>query len=704
MPIKHQPRKLSRKALLDAFREAGQPLRVKTLYGMFEANAARKKVLRGMLAQLVESKELVAVGKSYALPDSLPKIVGILDVRRSGVGYLVSEERPGKDIFLHPSQFGGAWPGDTVAVVVVSERRKDSPEGRVVDILKRASTELLVRVSRRIRPDRYLCHPTDSRMPFYADVDTSALEAPEKGDVLLVRPDREGENGLWLCTALRLLGREKDLRTQELLVKTGHGVPERFPEDVLRVARALPTAPDPVDWADRLDARSLPLVTIDGENAKDFDDAVFVQALKDGFRLVVAIADVAHYVPEGSALDLEARERGNSYYFPLSVEPMLPESLSNGLCSLKPHEPRLAMVVDAEYGLDGTARTVSVRNAVIRSHARLTYEQVQAALDGTSDSVTEPLLPMLRDAEALARAFMRQRMARGCLDFDIPEPRVSLDGETVRVATAARLFSHRLIEEFMIAANERVAEYLGARERVFPYRTHPEPDERKLENLLRQLSHTSLADRLPVTADQAGLRRIADAARGTDVEYLVSRLLLRTMMQARYEPENVGHYGLASGAYCHFTSPIRRYADLLVHRAVKRTLARESEPLTPETLQVICDGINACERKAQEAEREILKRAAILSLEDRVGETLRGVVSGVSDFGFWVELVDIPVDGLVRLASLDDYYLFDEERQELLGQRTGRTFALGQTLRVVLEQVSLERVEINFVLPRFASE
>lgn len=698
-PKKKTKTKFSKKNLLDALRQSGAPLRSKNIYALFDADASQKKVIKATLAQMVESGEIVQMGKSYGLMDTLPRMTGTLDVRRSGVGYLLPDDRKHKDLFIHPSNFGGAWPGDRVVAAIDTSRKKDTPEGRIVEILERATRELLVRVSRRIHQDSYFCHPTDSRMPFYTVVDTSAIPDPEKGDILSVTPIEEQEKGLWRCTALRRLGGERDLATQELLVKTGYSIPETFPASVLRQAEALPGEPSPADWAERNDLRRLALVTIDGETAKDFDDAVYVERQENGYRLVVAIADVAHYVPEGSPLDVEALARGNSYYFPLSVEPMFPEALSNGLCSLRPHVPRLAMVVDTPYSLDGEPGAPRLYNAVIESQARLTYNQVQAALDGAPDQETAPLLPMLRQAEELARIFMRRRVERGCLDFDIPEAQVRVVEDIISVHAGTRLFSHRLIEEFMIAANERVAEYMGARHRVFPYRIHPQPDERKLETLLRMLSHTSLVDRLPGTLDQMGLQQISHAAKGSDIEYLVNRLILRTMMQAQYSPDNDGHYGLASTAYCHFTSPIRRYADLLVHRSLKRLLAAEPEKMGAEDVQGICDNLNALERKAMEAEREIQKRSAILALEDRIGETMRGVISGVADFGFWVELLDMPVDGLVRLATLDDFYVFDPERQDLLGQRTGKTFAMGQTLDVVLEAVSLERVEINFTLP-----
>ena len=700
MPPKKQTKtKFSKKNLLDALRRSGAPLRSKNIYDLFDADASLKKVIKSTLAQMVESGEIVPLGKSYGLMDNLPRMTGTLDVRRSGVGYLLPDDKKLKDLFIHPSNFGGAWPGDRVVAAIDTARKKDSPEGRVVEILDRATRELLVRVSRRIHQDSYFCHPTDSRMPFYTVVDTSSIPDPEKGDILSVTPVEEQEKGLWRCTALRRLGEERDLATQELLVKTSYSIPEIFPANVLRQAEALPSEPSPEDWEGRSDLRKLALVTIDGETAKDFDDAIYVERQENGYRLVVAIADVAHYVPEGSALDVEALARGNSYYFPLSVEPMFPEALSNGLCSLRPHVARLAMVVDTPYSLDGEPGAPRLYNAVITSQARLTYNQVQAALDGEPDQETAPLVPMLRDAEELAKIFMQRRVDRGCLDFDIPEAQVRVVEDIISVHAGTRLFSHRLIEEFMIAANERVAEYMGARKRVFPYRIHPQPDEKKLETLLRMLSHTSLVDRLPRVMNQMGLQQVSHAAKGTDIEYLVNRLILRTMMQAQYSPDNEGHYGLASEAYCHFTSPIRRYADLLVHRSLKRLIAGEAEKLSVGDVQGICEGLNALERKAMEAEREIQKRSAILALEDRIGETMRGVVSGVADFGFWVELLDMPVDGLVRLATLDDFYVFDPERQDLLGQRTGKTFAMGQTLDVVLEAVSLERVEINFTLP-----
>jgi len=575
-------------------------------------------------------------------------------------------------------------------------RTEETDRGWIAHPMKKlpSRTEGLMGVVEKDKTGKAWLAPVDKRVRQSTPI--ADLGEAEEGQLVIA--ERVGRSDRAGVKVIEVVGDPLAPKSFSLIAIAKHGIPNVFPDDALEEAPR--AAKIKLSEKAREDLRHLPIVAIDPADARDHDDAIWAEPDgQGGFNALVAIADVSFYVRPGSALDREARKRGNSVYFPDRVVPMLPELLSNGLCSLRPHVPRLAMVVDTPYSMDGEAGPPRLYNAVIESQARLTYNQVQAALDGQPDQATTPLLPMLRDAEELARVFMRRRKERGCLDFDIPEAQVRMVEDIVSVHAGTRLFSHRLIEEFMIAANERVAEYLGARERVFPYRIHPQPDEKKLETLRKMLSHTSLVDRLPKELDQKGLQQLTHAADGTDIEFLVNRLVLRTMMQAQYSPDNDGHYGLASEAYCHFTSPIRRYADLLVHRSLKRLLAGEAETMGMEDVQGICEGLNALERKAMEAEREIQKRAAILALEGRVGEEMRGVVSGVADFGFWVELLDMPVDGLVRLANLDDYYVFDPERQDLLGQRTGKTFAMGQTLTVILEAVSLERVEINFTLP-----
>ena len=535
---------------------------------------------------------------------------------------------------------------------------------------------------------------------------------------------------------------EESPQAQERITKSNNGIPGPFPAELLHSLRDLPDDPQEQDFTGRRDARGVAFVTIDGRTARDFDDAIHVAAEKDGFRLRVAIADVSHYVRPNTPLDIEARQRGNSCYFPLSVEPMLPEALSNGLCSLKPGVPRLVVVADLDFSASGLRRGAEFYPAVIESRARLTYGQVQRGLllrqekgaAGLCPAQTwgergarppdrkeeernlAPVLPMLQEAEHLARLLLERRQERGTLDFDLPEAVYLFNeqGELAGLTARVRHFGHRMIEEFMIAANEAVAEFLEAREIPALYRVHQPPDPDKLAVLADFLARSGLdprresKGRLPGTGGRSraaftgrDLRRILEQNRGTPGEYLITRLVLRSMMQARYQPENEGHFGLASGCYCHFTSPIRRYADLVVHRALKRALglaAPGEKDLSQARLEAVAEHINGTERTATEAEREIHKRLSALFLRGREGESFDAVISGVTVFGIFVELPEFLCEGMIRLASLeDDYYDYLENRQELRGRRTGRTFRLGRALRVTLIDVNLGRLELTFV-------
>ncbi len=700
--------------VMRVFREARQPLKSMEVLRRAGARKDRKRDLKAVLRALLESGKIIRTkGGAYGLTESMSMVKGRLQVQRSGVGFVIPEDQRRKDIFVSRSNFGDAWHGDEVMVAVAPPRggrdgsgRGKSPEGRIVRVLSRGTKVLPVRVERRLGPDLYLGFPTDPRLLFNVMVDSKPLaDDPEPGDIVQVLPGDKLESRLWAATAAENLGAEQDVTVQEALVKTGHGIPRKFPRRVLDEARVLPGVPDEADFAGRKDLRGLGLVTIDGAKARDFDDAVHVRRENDGWRLTVAIADVSHYVAPGSHLDREAFERGNSYYFPQSVEPMFPEALSNGLCSLNPDVPRLAMVAEIGFSQSGQPRDERFYPAVIKSHARLTYMQVHRALEQGAAADREalaPVLPMLEEAERLARVLHRVRTERGSLDFDLPEPeiRFNLYGETTDIRPRPRTFAHQLIEEFMIAANEAVARFLTGRQLPCMYRIHPQPDADKLSAVFKLLARTDLASQVPDVrggASPADLQSLLTAAQGTDLEFLTGRLVLRSMMQAVYSPELSGHFGLASDCYCHFTSPIRRYADLVVHRSLKAALGFSDEPLPrAQTMKKIADHISARERVATEAEREILKRLTILFLTDKVGETFTGIVNGLSDYGFWVELNEVMAEGMVRLSSLtDDYYHYLTDRQEILGERTGKRYALGQKVRVELTGVSLSRLEVD---------
>jgi len=699
---------VSPSAVIRLFRERKKPLSDRDVVDGLEAGRMRRQQVRDILDDLVEEGRLIRIDRAYGLTESMKLFVGRLEIARSGVGYVIPDDKRRKDLFISHKDMGDAWHGDRVAAAVTRERTGKNHEGRVARILERGQAEFPCRVVKRMGKDLFLCRPTDPRQPmsFMADYrPKGGGKEPSMEDIITVTAGEKLEYRLYSGSATALLGPQRDASVQEQLVKINHEVPTVFPKRTLAEAAELPEEPGEADFAGRADLRDVPFVTIDGAKARDFDDAVHVEKIPRGYRLRVAIADVSHYVPEGSALDKEALERGNSYYFPQSVEPMFPERLSNGLCSLNPHVPRLAMVADMKFSDKGIIREASFYTAVIQSAARLTYAQVNRGLllgDEAERATMAPVLPMLEKAEKLARVLRGLRQERGTLDFDLPEPEIhfNLDGEPVDIRPRVRHFGHQIVEEFMIAANEAVARYLTEQGTPFLYRIHPDPDPAKLEALFKLLGTTSLVTSIPAEPGPGDLNLMLRAAAETDLDFLVSRMALRTMMQASYSPRHEGHFGLASACYCHFTSPIRRYADLVVHRAIKKTLAGDGATWTsPARLQKEAEHLSRRERVAMEAEREILKRITVLFLEDKVGQEFTGVIGSLADFGFWVELKEVMAEGMVRLSTItDDYYGFFPERQELLGERTGRAFRLGQTITVELMDVGIDRLEVNLRL------
>ena len=695
-----------------------------------------KKQLAALCHELAEEGLIVrAPSGGWTTADRLTSVTGRLSVQRAdsrnGVGFVAPDvpyavarapraqkvphrhrhsgtkknghEKFQGDIFIHPTQMGDAWHGDRVRVLLLPGRRGKSPEGRIVEVLERAQREVAVKVLHRIG-DNFLCRAADPRLNALFQVDASALaNKPAKDDILLVVPGERLASDLWAATASSGFGAEEDVATQEYLVKINHQVPRDFPQRVLHEAAAFPENITPEDEEGRKDLTALPFATIDGETARDFDDAIFVQKTKQGFCLHVAVADVAHYLRPGSALDKEAQERANSWYFPLSVEPMLPPALSNGLCSLNPGVERLAVVLEMDFDGNGVAGTARFCIGRIRSAARLTYGQVQDFLDGKGrkQEFSAAVQASLQAASELAALLQAGRKNRGSLDFELPDPAYSFNeaGRITAITRQERFFSHRIIEECMIAANEAAARFLEERALPVLYRVHPLPEPERLTELFRSLRSAAWTQPMPQRPSARDLPVFLRASHGTPQEFLVGRLCLRAMMQARYQPENEGHFGLASGSYCHFTSPIRRYADVIVHRALKYALGVFSGPLfSGGKLLALADQLNRRERAAMEAEREIVRRLAVLLLADRVGEYFDGIISSVNDFGFFVELAEMPVEGLVRCVELaDDYYAYDPDRQRLLGHNTGRQFRLGQTLRVVLADVHKGRLTIHML-------
>jgi ribonuclease R len=502
---------------------------------------------------------------------------------------------------------------------------------------------------------------------------------------------------------VRVLGPASDPRVETDAVIHAHDLPLEFPPEAAAAARRLPPIVAPQDSSRRLDLREVPLVTIDGENARDFDDAVFVEPLGTGFCLTVAISDVSHYVAEGGALDLEARARGTSVYFPDRVIPMLPEELSAGICSLKPGEDRLVKAVRLEYESRGRLLGATFHDAVMRSHARLTYGRVKQALVERHPDVRRELghlLEPLERAETLSRLLTARRRERGAIDFDLPEAEILFDlrGRPEQIIRADRSVAHQIVEEFMLAANEAVARELARRRILFPYRVHDAPPPDALKTLAQFLEGFGIRLQLEHgKATSKAVQQVLEKAAGRPEERLIHTVVLRSMQQARYAAEPGAHFGLSIEPYTHFTSPIRRYPDLVVQRLLD--MALRGGVRVPADLPEIAAHASRRERVAMEAEREIVQLKKIQLMTDKVGGEYDGFVSGVAPFGFFVELRDLFVEGLVHVRNLtDDHYEHVETQHSLRGRRTRRTFRIGDPVKVQVAGVSVERRQIDFVL------
>ncbi len=707
-PIARSGSQIDSGVVLRALQESGDPLRLDALLGWIGAGSKSKKKLLDILADLLDAGELAYLpGGRYALPSALKQIVGQLQVQRAGMGFVSSKDPAlkGQDVYVSSEYFGMAWHGDTVRVALLPDRRGKSPEGIVLGVVDRKIRNIMVQVVRQAHPGEMLCSPLDQRQARAVLVDVRALEGrPLKGDVLNVRPAEHLEHGLWRAEAISNLGSGEDVPTQEAITKLGNNIPQIFPDDVLEEAGSLPGSPGEEDFIAREDLRHLGFVTIDGVRAKDFDDAVYVEKNGPNFVLYVSIADVTHYVRPGTALDREAAMRGNSYYFVQSAEPMLPDALSSGLCSLRPGVNRLCATVRMEFSRQGKeVKPPEFCFSVIRSRARLTYDSVFRALE-ENNAIDRVLLgetlPMLETAGELALILQARRKRRGALFLDLPETEAMLskDGKVEDICIARQNFAHQMIEEFMVAANEAVAEYLAGRRELFPYRIHPYPDSEKLSGLFRTLSRAGLAN-VPLSSGAEVLPGLVVEAREKGCEFAVSNLVLRAMMQARYSIEPDIHFGLASECYCHFTSPIRRYADVLVHRALRAALGKDKGGrLARQALETLADSINASEKQAKNAELELNKRIGVLFMRNRIGDNFKGLISGITDFGIFVQLEHNLVEGMVRLGSIDDKFIYFPERQELLGQYTRKRFALGQELMVRVVEAHTANLEITFEL------
>jgi ribonuclease R len=667
---------------------------------------------------LVRSDDHGRIGYAPAKPKSSKggggsnRVVGTLRVTRRGIGFVRAEGVDG-DIMVAPKFMHTALHGDTVAVVIFARPAKHrrpqddgaALEGEIVEVI----TRTLTRVTGTVQDGRSFSFvvPDDARIGRDIYISKEDAKKATHGDKVVVEllpwtDEHRNPEGV----VLEVLGRSGDARVEVTSVARSFGLPERFPDPALREAEQLPGTIAESDLVGRVDCRSLVCFTIDPEDAKDFDDALSCEPLRDGaVRLGVHIADVSHYVREGTALDAEGYVRGTSVYMVNEVIPMLPERLSNDLCSLRPNVDRLTYSVFMDVSEGGRVDDYRIAKSVIRSARRFTYEEVQSIIDRGDGERAEQVLRL----HTLARVLLKRRMKQGSIDFDTGEVKFKFDasGLPSAIVKKERLDAHRLVEECMLLANKTVAEHIGRPRkgeevRPFLYRVHDVPDPGQLRDLAQFVKQFGFSLDAKQGVPSKELQKLLERIHGSEVENLINEVALRSMAKAVYSEKNIGHYGLAFPCYTHFTSPIRRYPDLVVHRlleAYERGAGGQTLADFRKRLPEISRQTSARERLAMEAERASVKVMQVEYMKRHVGDEFEGLIGGVTSFGIFVEINDLLVEGLVRVRDLeDDYYLFDEKQYLLRGRSRGKVYRLGDHVRVRVVGVDPENRDIDFAI------
>jgi ribonuclease R len=690
-----------RESILNFLRkETDRPVSLREIARGLGIKKDRHRYIKRLLRSMIDSGNIYRNRYGlYGLSERMNLITGFFEGHRDGYGFVIPDKFGESDLFIPPRRTLGAMSGDHVVARVDSERRR---EGSIVKILKRGHRRIVGILSKD--KNFYYVRPKNKKLPFDIYIARRDRRDVRIGEYVVVEllsyptPVRPPEG--------RIIKRLPEVDEPRLEIETiieEYSLSHRFPKPVNEEVRELH---DRVSIRKRVDLRKRLTVTIDGETAKDFDDAISIEKIDDGYILFVHIADVSHYVTWDSAIDLEARRRGTSVYFPDRVIPMLPKRLSEDLCSLLPNTDRYTVTVELYFNRKGELVKKKFYPSVINSNERMTYTSVKKILLDRDTDERRRYGYIIKDIEImqeLCEILRDRRIRRGSLDFDLPEPQVLLDiqGRPEAIIRAERNLSHMIIEEFMIAANEAVASYLEEMDVPSLYRVHEKPDPSKIEEL-RPIFKT-----FGLNFKKAGPRAfhsILRQAKGVHIEALLNILLLRSLKQARYSPENIGHFGLASRCYTHFTSPIRRYPDLVVHRILKdviskRGLSVKKMRYLQDILPDIAVHSSRMERIADEAEREVINAMRVWFMKDKVGEEYEGIIISVNPYGLKVQLKDFFVEGSIHVSSMmDDYYRFDEKGYRLVGRRKKRTFTIGMEVNVRVDRVDIDEREIVFSL------
>ncbi len=694
-----------RNELLDYLKRAGRPLKADNIFTGFGLKGLRMQaLLLEKLQKMVRAGQIIENRRGeFCLTEKLDLLTGTVSGHSDGFGF-VRRDDGDEDVYLSAREMRSLIDGDRVAIKLAGQDRRGRLEGRVVEVLERGLSEVAGQFIRERGIGVVI--PDNPKISHRILIPKGEASSAKPGQIVVAQildypTDVEQPTG----KVIRVIGGPEKKGIATDIAIHSHGIPTIWPKDVResvsKIGRTVPAAAK----IGRVDLREVPLVTIDGADARDFDDAVFCEPCGDGWRLVVAIADVGHYVEKGTPLDKEAIKRATSVYFPDRVVPMLPEALSNGLCSLNPKVDRLCLVCDMKVSTEGKVTRSRFYEGLMRSAARLTYDQVDGLISSHGKStVPRNLHRAIRHMHDLYKALAKARRRRGAIELDIPTTRIELDdkGAVQSIQSVSRNDAHRLIEECMIAANVQAAKFLRRNRIAGLYRNHAKPDPDRFDALRQYL--LSLGLRVPHSehVESRQFNSILTQVRDRPDADAISMAMLRSMAHAEYSPRNIGHFGLSLNAYAHFTSPIRRYPDLLVHRAIRHIVGggkAGSYAYDGGSMERLGAISSAHERRAEDATREVEAWLKCQFMSDKIGDDFDGRITGVTNFGVFVQLPDLQIDGLVHVTSLlNDYYHFEQREMCLVGERTGARYGLGDKLRVTVARVDLDLKRIDFRL------